>query len=374
MNLEPTDEQRALRATVRRFLAERATIAEHVRPMLADPTGTTDLVWRGLADLGATGLLAATEHGGAGMSLVEAGIVLEELGAALYPGPWQSSAVAAARALARTGASGDEATKLLAGIADGATIATVAPLEATDGRPTAELRRDGYVLRGGMPSVPDAAAADVLLVLATDRGDEVGLFLVDATGVGLTVTPRPTIDQTRKQCQVTLKDTPARRLSTVSPEALTALVDDVLIAAAADAVGAAQAVLDLAIQHATTRQQFGQPIGSFQAVQRLCVDMYESVELARSGVLHALWAADAGSAEERHLSALRVKAFSGRLAAVGDAAIQVFGGLGYTWEHDAHLYLKRLLSWSALLGEPDRYLKEVGSALTRSLTVTRSPL
>jgi alkylation response protein AidB-like acyl-CoA dehydrogenase len=111
------------------------------------------------------------------------------------------------------------------------------------------------------------------------------------------------------------------------------------------------------------RKQFGQVIGSFQAIQHLCVDMYETVELARSGVIHALWAADNGDADERHLSALRAKAFAGRLAAVGDTAIQVFGGIGYTWEHDAHLYLKRLLSWSTFLGGPDRYLTELGARL-----------
>ena len=145
------------------------------------------------------------------------------------------------------------------------------------------------------------------------------------------------------------------------------MIDDVLIATAADALGAARAVMDLAVEYAKVRKQFGQVIGSFQAVQHLCVDMYETVELARSGVIHALWAADApqpaNSPDERHLAALRAKAFAGRLATVGDTAIQVFGGIGYTWEHDAHLYLKRLLSWSGLLGGPDRYLTELGAHL-----------
>ena len=144
------------------------------------------------------------------------------------------------------------------------------------------------------------------------------------------------------------------------------MIDDVLIATAADALGAARAVMDLAVEYAKVRKQFGQVIGSFQAVQHLCVDMYETVELARSGVIHALWAADAdGRADERHLAALRAKAFAGRLATVGDTAIQVFGGIGYTWEHDAHLYLKRLLSWSELLGGSDRYLTELGARLAK---------
>ena len=125
--------------------------------------------------------------------------------------------------------------------------------------------------------------------------------------------------------------------------------------------------MQLAVDYAKVRKQFDQPIGSFQAVQHLCVDMYESVELARSGVIHALWAADCAGPAERHLAAIRAKAFAGRLAAVGDTAIQVFGGIGFTWEHDAHLYLKRLLGWSALFGPPDHYLEEVGAILASEL-------
>jgi alkylation response protein AidB-like acyl-CoA dehydrogenase len=223
------------------------------------------------------------------------------------------------------------------------------------------------VLRGEIATVSDAAAADVLLVFAEDSGD-IGLFAVDAASPGVSLTPEPEshrIDQTRKQFRVDLNDVTARRLGTLSPEACAAVVDDVLIATAADALGAARAVMDMAVEYAKVRKQFGQAIGSFQAVQHLCVDMYETVELARSGVIHALWAADHADAAERHLSAVRAKAFSGQLAAVGDTAIQVFGGIGYTWEHDAHLYLKRLLSWSAFLGGPDRYLTELGARLAK---------
>jgi alkylation response protein AidB-like acyl-CoA dehydrogenase len=126
-------------------------------------------------------------------------------------------------------------------------------------------------------------------------------------------------------------------------------------------------VLQLAVEYAKVRRQFGQPIGAFQAVQHLCVDMYETVELARSGVIHALWAADAADRDERHLAAMRAKAFAGRLAGVADNAIQVFGGIGYTWEHDAHLYFKRLLSWNAFLGGPDRYLVDVGAQFVESV-------
>jgi alkylation response protein AidB-like acyl-CoA dehydrogenase len=362
MNLELTDEQVALRDTARRFLAENAPISGHVRALLDDPTGTTGAVWRGLADLGTTGLLVPQEYGGAGMTMVEAGIVAEELGAALHPGPWLSSAVAAPRALTRLGAGG-AAAELLIGIADGTTIAAVGPLARNDAAVTAAERDDDLVLRGEI-AISDAAAANVLLVLAEDR-DRTGLFAVKTDSSGISVTPERGIDQTRKQFRVALGDVPAHRLATPTPDAIAAVVDDVLIATAADALGAARAVMDLAVEYAKVRKQFGQAIGSFQAIQHLCVDMYETVELARSGLIHALWAADNADAQHRHLSALRAKAFAGRLATVGDTAIQVFGGIGYTWEHDAHLYLKRLLSWSAFLGSPDRYLTEIGAYLAK---------
>ncbi|HWT47320.1 MAG TPA: acyl-CoA dehydrogenase family protein [Mycobacterium sp.] len=372
MNLELTDEQVALRYTTRRFLAEKAPISGHVRELLDDPTGVDEAVWRGLADLGITGLLVPEEYGGAGMTMVEAGVVAEELGAGLHPGPWLSSAVAATRALTRLGAKGT-AAKLLTGIADGTTIATVGFLDFDpdpDKASVAASRQgDDVVLRGEIAAVPDAAAADVLLALAEDS-EGTALFAVKTDSPGISVAPVRGIDQTRKRFRVTLDAAQAHRLAAASPDDVAAVIDDVLIAAAADALGAARAVMDLAVEYAKVRKQFGQVIGSFQAIQHLCVDMYETVELARSGVIHALWASDASPAaelpsDERHLAALRAKAFAGRLATVGDTAIQVFGGIGYTWEHDAHLYLKRLLSWSGLLGGPDGYLTELGAHLKK---------
>ncbi|WAC92785.1 acyl-CoA dehydrogenase family protein [Mycobacterium sp. Aquia_213] len=361
MNLELTDEQVALRDTTRRFLADKAPISGHVRELLDDPTGVDDAVWRGLADLGTTGLLVPEEHGGAGMTMVEAGVVAEELGAALHPGPWLSTAVAAPRTLTRL-CDDASAAPILAGIADGRTIATVSFLDFEN--VAVDAAGDGIALRGELGDVPDAAAADILLVLA-EEPNGTALFAVNTDTPGIAVAPERAIDQTRKRFRVRLDGTPAQRLATATPADVASVIDDLLIATAADALGAARAVMDLAVEYAKVRKQFGQVIGSFQAVQHLCVDMYETVELARSGVIHALWASDAAAPDQRHLAALRAKAFAGRLATVGDTAIQVFGGIGYTWEHDAHLYLKRLLSWSALLGGPDRYLTELGARLAK---------
>jgi alkylation response protein AidB-like acyl-CoA dehydrogenase len=370
MNLEPTDEQLALRDSVRRFLADHASVPGHVRPLLADPTGTTDEVWHGLAALGTTGLLVPEEHGGAGMTMTEAGVVAEELGRALYPGPWQSSAVVAARLLTRLADTDDaaEVSKLLRGIAEGSLVATVV-------FPDGALRPGGLdggrpVLAGTVAAVADAAAAQVLLVPVGDD-EATSLVVVDATDPGVRVSPLSSDDGTRKRAGVVFDGARTRRLGSLVAGAEAATVDDLMVATAADALGAANAVLDLAVAYAKERTQFGAAIGSFQAVQHLCVDMLETVELARSGVVRALWAADAAGDVERHGAALACKAFAGRLATVGDTAIQVFGGIGFTWEHDAHLFLKRLLSWDALLGSPDRALVELGARLVRSVQENR---
>jgi alkylation response protein AidB-like acyl-CoA dehydrogenase len=232
-------------------------------------------------------------------------------------------------------------------------------------------RPDTITLDGHITEIPHADIARILLVIADD-GAGPGLFAVEIPTAGVEFEPLPGVDRSRPQFRATLRDVPTRHLGEISAESLSAAIDDVLIAAAADALGAAQALFDLAVEYARTRRQFGRPIGSFQAVQHLCVDMYETLELARSGVIHGLWAADCAAHADRHLAAIRLKAFSGRLATMGDIAIQVFGGIGYTWEHPAHRYLERLLSWSAYLGSPDRYLREIGGELANKIEATRT--
>ncbi|MGO9382248.1 MAG: acyl-CoA dehydrogenase family protein [Mycobacterium sp.] len=365
MNLEQTDEQHALRDTVRDFLTQHAGVAAHTRALVHEPSGTTPEVWRGLAALGATGVLVPIECGGAGMTMTDAAIVAEEMGASVYPGPWLSSAVAAPRAIARFSTE-YAAAELLSALADGTTIATVGPLGQGLVRATESSAVSGDFI------IADAAAADIILV-PIDRGDDVAIFAVLTDLAQVLVTRETGIDETRRNFQVVLDEAPARFIGSAAPSALTALVDDVLVAEAASALGAAQRLIDLVVDYAKTRVQFGQPIGSFQSVAHLCVDMYERVELARSGVIHAAWAADTGDAGERHAATTRLKAFAGKLTAVGDTAIQVFGGIGYTWEHDAHFYLKRLLSWSSLLGNPDTYLQEIGSAFASSVVGALEP-
>lgn len=362
MNLELTDEQVALRDTVRRYLSEKASVSDQVRTMLDDPTGTTDSVWRGLVALGTTSLLIPADRGGDGMSMFEAGLVCEELGAALHPGPWVSSAVVAPRALTRFGADSERADELFAGIADGSVIATVAvpPRDGTSF--DTDPREGGVTVRGEISPVPDAAAADVLLAV----GGGAQLYAIPLSLPEVRLDEIAGIDQSRKNFRVAFDDAPAHLVAVADDRAIEALLDDMIVAWAADALGAASRILQMTVDYAKVRRQFGAPIGSFQAVGHLCVDMHETVELARSGVLYALWAADFADRAEGHRAALRVKAFAGRLATVGDLAIQVFGGIGFTWEHDAHLYLKRLLSFSRFLGSPGNYLEQVGRQLVRS--------
>jgi alkylation response protein AidB-like acyl-CoA dehydrogenase len=359
LDFEFSEEQEALRTTVRRFLAEQAPIQPYVRDLLGDTRGTTEAVWKGLAQLGVTGLLVPEEHGGAGMGMVDMGVVLEELGRAVHPGPFISSAVAATSALIATG----RGAELLPSIADGSLIATVALLE-DDGRDWRRVacRHDGAGLTGTKTFVPDAAAADVLLVSASD-GNGVGLFAVEAGAPGLGVEPVPSVDGTRSQATVTLQGTPARRLGDADATAAVAeVVDRVLVALVTDGVGAAHAALDLAVAYAGDRVQFDRPIGSFQAVQHLCSDMLQALELGRAGAYYALWACDAGDPVERHRAAVMAKAFSGdAFARVGASAIQVFGGVGFTWEHDVHLFYKRLLTLQEAYGDATNFLEELAT-------------
>jgi alkylation response protein AidB-like acyl-CoA dehydrogenase len=341
VNLEPSDEQVALRETVRRALAAEAPVADHARSLAAGGTWAPDPAWARLAALGALDVLVPESSGGSGLGMVEAAIVAEEMGRALYAGPWLATAVAAVRAA----------------------VAAGAPVVPGDRRACLALpwpgHGPGFVLdaagrvTGAQDHVLGAPLAERLLLPATRDGEAV---LVAVEGVGAA---EGGVDATTSLGTVAVEGARCEVLGALPDGALDAVRDDVLVAWAADALGAARAVLALAVEHAKVRHQFGQPIGAFQAVQHLLVDALETVELVAGGVLHAAWAADAGDGQ-RHLAALRLKAFAGRLATVGDSAIQVLGGIGYTWEHDAHLYLRRLLAWSVAFGPSSSYQVELG--------------
>jgi alkylation response protein AidB-like acyl-CoA dehydrogenase len=364
LDFEFSEDQELLRATVRRFLTERTPIA-YVRDMLDDNRGTTDDVWSGLTALGATGLLIPELHGGAGMGMVDMAVVLEELGRAVHPGPFASAAVGAASLIGLAGAEEDRA-ELLPAVASGNTIVTVGLSAPADIRAVAA--DGGWTLKGETAHVPDAAAADSIVVTASTTDGELGAFVVGRDAPGLELTPTATVDGTRKFATITLTDSPARRLGTGDATgAVAETVDRLGIAAVVDGVGAASRALEMAVEYAKERRQFDRPIGSFQAVQHLCADMLRAVELARAGAYYACWAADAADPAERHRAATMAQAFAAdELYAVGASLIQVHGGIGFTWEHDAHLYYKRLLTLKELAGGSPGQLEELASLVLDS--------
>jgi alkylation response protein AidB-like acyl-CoA dehydrogenase len=364
---ELSEAQEILRQTVRRFLAESAPLSPYVRRHLAEPRGTTDPVWRGLCELGLTGLLVPENLGGAGLGMVEMGVVCEEMGRALHPGPFATTALASASLIGAV-ASPEERSDLLPALAAGRLIATLAFSEpggrfgGDAPRTTAQWRRDAHLLSGEKHLVPYGLAADLLLVTAGDAATgALGVFAVDPRGEGVSISATEGVDPTRKLARVVLAGARGRRLGDGDARAeIAAAIDRAAIGSAADALGAATRVHELALAYARERVQFDRPIGSFQAVQHLLVDMLQDLELARAGIYYAMWAADAAQPAERHRAATMAKAFaSGRLPPVGANAIQVFGGIGFTWEHDAHLFYRRLLGMEQSFGDERAHLEEL---------------
>ncbi|WP_328752357.1 acyl-CoA/acyl-ACP dehydrogenase [Streptomyces sp. NBC_00285] len=369
MDLTFTQEQDELRKVVRSFLAKYSDEAA-VRRLAADPKGHDDLLWHRMAgELGLQGLAVPEEYGGSGFGYVDIGIVFEEAGRALLCGPYFATVALAAEALLRCD---DEQARrdLLPGIASGGTVATLALTEDTGRwdepgiRLTAHDTASGWQLTGTKTYVPDGHLADLLLVAArTPAG--VSLFAVDAADApGLARTPLPTLDQTRKQARLEFADTPARLLGTEGTAwpALRRTLATASVLLAAEQVGGAAAALDAAVDYAGIRVQYGRPIGSFQGIKHKCADMLTDIESARSAAYGGLWALDAGDETEIAVAAALAHVFcSEAFTRVAGDNIQVHGGIGFTWEHPAHLYFKRAKSSEALLGPPS-YHRELLAA------------
>ena len=357
MMLGTTEEHDELRASVRRFLADKAPLPR-VRELMETEDGTDAAVWEQAGQqLGLQGLAIPEAYGGAGFTFAEQAIVLEEFGAALYGGPYLASAVLAATALL---ASPDEGARreLLPGIASGETIATLAFTE-DDGswdpasiRLTAVKDGDDWKLDGHKSFVLDGHAAGLILVIAqTSAG--LSLFAVNADAAGLARASLPTLDQTRKLGRLQFDGVAGRLIG--SPGDATAVLDHTLdvaaIALAAEQLGGAQRALDMAVEYAKIRHQFGRPIGSFQAIKHRCADLLLEVESLRSAVSYAA-AAVAESPAEVPVIASLVKAYASETYFhVAAENIQIHGGIGFTWEHDAHLYFKRAKSSELFLGD-----------------------
>ena len=372
MNLGISTEQRELRESVRRFLTERAPLTK-VRELMETADGIDPDVWRQAStQLGLPGIAVPEEYGGAGFSFAEQAIVLEELGAALFTGPYLASAVLAATALL---ASDDEEARkdLLPGIAAGETVATLAFTEDGGSWDPASIRlaatkttKNGWRLDGHKSFVLDGHAADLILVVAaTETDGQLSLFAITGTADGLTRRALPTLDQTRKLARLAFNHTPARLVG--EPGAARAVLDRTLdvaaIALAAEQLGGAQRALDMAVAYAKVRQQFGRPIGSFQAIKHRCADLLLEVESLRSAVGYAAAAVAASSAELPVLAPL-LKAYASEVYShVAGENIQIHGGIGFTWEHDAHLYLKRAKASELFLGDASYHRERLATRI-----------
>jgi len=369
MDCDFSEDQEQLRANVRRFLNDRCPIESYVRSMWGDERGTSAAVWSGLSEMGISGLLIPQEFGGSGGTMVDMGVVLEEMGRLVHPGPFLSSAVGATTAICLI-ATVQEQAELLPSLADGSIVATIAMMEPGERigwhseLTTAHQTDAGWQLRGAKSHVADAMHANVILFPAKVNG-EVRLFLVEANSIGLQVAPVVTVDGSRSFASVLLNGVPARLLgSGDATKHLDTVLDNLLVAYVVDGVGTAQAALDMSVEYAKQRIQFNRPIGSFQAVQHLLADMLMWVELGRSAAYFSLWSSETGSLEDRHRTATLAKAYvSDAFFRVGASAIQVFGGVGYTWEHDVHLYYKRLLTLQQILGGSADHFQELADLI-----------
>ncbi len=361
MNLVLSEEQEELRDSVRRFLASRSPMTQ-VRRVAETPEGFDRALWeRMAADLGLQGLAVPDTYGGSGFGQVEMSIVMEELGRALVPSPFLGSAVLATNALL---ALDDEEARreLLPGIASGETIATLAYRDV-DGPTLAALDEGIWRLSGAKSLVLSGCQADMLLVVA-QTGDELGFFCVEPPAADLSRQELTGLDLTRRLARVDLAGVPARRLICEDAStALTETLDLASVALAAEQLGGLQRCLEMSVDYAKARAQFGRPIGSFQAIKHMCADMQVAMELARSAVRAAAWAADEAR-EELPVSAALARVYcSEAFFKVAADTIQVHGGIGFTWEHDAHLYYRRAKSSELLMGSPAQGREQLAERL-----------
>ena len=358
MNFAFSDEQEELRNIVRQFLENKSDEAA-VREQMETEQGYDEAVWSQMAEqMGLQGLVIPEEYGGSGYSYVELIVVLEEMGRSLLCAPYFSSVVLAANAVLH---SGDEDAKqaLLPGIASGESVATLAFTEEngrwdeTGIEMAATQDGDSWSLTGTKMFVLDGHVADVVVVAAR-TGDGVSLFHVPGDADGLTRTPLSTMDQTRKQARLDFDGVAATPVGAEGEgwSVMERVLDLTAVALAAEQVGGAQMCLDMAVEYAKDRVQFGRPIGSFQAIKHKCADMLLEVESAKSAAYYAGWCASELNDELPSVASLAKAYCSEAYFHASAENIQIHGGIGFTWEHPAHLYFKRAKSSELLFGDP----------------------
>jgi alkylation response protein AidB-like acyl-CoA dehydrogenase len=354
-----TETQLTLKNTVRKFLAAECPPAE-VRKLMESETAFDPELWRKMAEQGWTGIIFPEEYGGFGMGMVEMAAALEEMGRALLPGPYFST-VLMAGALLDSAANDSQKLQYLGPICRGEAKATVAFLEdsaswSPDGVHLKAVASGGnYVLDGRKLFVTDAAVADFLICVGRLDG-ALALFLVTAKTPGLRVADLPSIDQTRKLYEVTFDGVtvPRENLLARGDQAQAALGrgrEIATVGLVAEMTGGMQRLLDLTVEYAKTRKQFGRPIGQFQAVQHQCADMLLYTESSRSAAYYAAYAIQEGIPEASVAVSVAKAYASDAYREAGNRSIQVQGGMGFTWENDAHLYYRRAKASELMFGD-----------------------
>ncbi|HOB48760.1 MAG TPA: acyl-CoA dehydrogenase family protein [Mycobacterium sp.] len=364
-----TTEQQALRSAVRKFCEAHFGEEAARRVMESDPRYDPQ-VWRRLgSELGVLGMSVPEDDGGVGGSLVDQAVAVEEFGATLACGPLFGTVYLAIPALAAAPV-GPARDDLLAALIEGDRTAAFAvvdrggafdPAAVTVQAQSQGTDEDGPVtLTGTVPRVVDAGTADELLVAATGSAG-LGLYAVRADAPGVQRNPLVTMDLTRPQATVTLADAPGRLLA--GPDSAERVITRALQVGAAllavEQVGAAQHLLDLSVDYAKSRLQFGRQIGSFQAVKHKLADMLVDLEHARSAAYYAVWALADGSDDPALVTSIAQATASTAFSRIAADTIQVHGGIGFTWEHQAHLYFKRAATDAALLGSAEQHRDRV---------------
>ena len=361
MNFSFSEDQVLLRNSVRSFLDEHCRPA-HPRAMMDDARGYDPALWNEMAKLGWLGLPFPEQHGGAGLGLVELAIAIEDLGRAAYPGPYLATVVLGGLGLL-LGGSAAQKDRWLPAIASGEKRASAALMEdALDWDPastaaTAVTAGGGWTISGVKRFVPWAHVADIVLVPARSP-EGLSLFLVDPKQAGVALRRMVGIDLCSRWSEMRLEgvrvgaDAVVGQPGTAGP-VLESLLRRAAVCASAEMLGAARRCLDMSVEYAKVREQFGQPIGSFQAIRHRCAEMLLDVENCHSAVYYAAWALEAG-AEDAAVAASICKSYVSESArrVCGDS-IQVHGGIGFTWEYDLHLYMKRAKALEPLFGDAE---------------------
>jgi alkylation response protein AidB-like acyl-CoA dehydrogenase len=356
-----TETQQMLKNSAREFFPAECPMAEVRRLMELDGAWDASL-WRKIAAQGWTGIIFPEEHGGMGLGLVEMAVAAEEMGRSLLPGPFFSTVFVAGAVLDAM----PHWRHRVQRIAAGEERATLALLEESarwdlDG---VRLGLSGGRLTGRKLFVPDAGSANLLLC-AVRCGEELAVVQADPRGRGVSVRPMPALDRTRQLYSIEFDRAAVEILATGADAeaALERAGDIACVALAAEMTGAMQRVLEITVEYAKTRKQFGKPIGQFQAVQHLCADMLVLTESSRSAAVYAAWALQEGAPDARRAVSVAKSYASDACREAINRGIQVHGGMGFTWENDLHLYYRRAKASEIAFGDAAYHRERIARAL-----------